>query len=94
MILYSTTWAHHLEQIKELFTRLAAAKLTVNLSKCEFGKARVTYLGKIVGGGQVRPLQPRSKPYVIFLFRVHAGNFGGFLGWQVTTELFVKILHL
>ncbi len=30
--------------------------MTLNLSKCEIGKATVTYLGKQVGEGQVRPL--------------------------------------
>ena len=48
-VVYSTSWTHHLDQINELFTRLAAANLTVNLAKCELGKASVTYLGKIVG---------------------------------------------
>lgn len=37
-----------------MFQRLAEASLTLNLSKCEFGKATTTYLGKQVGHGQVR----------------------------------------
>ncbi len=28
----------------------------MNLAKCEFGQATITYLGKEVGQGQVRPL--------------------------------------
>lgn len=50
VVLYSSTWTDHLNQIKELFTHLAVANLTINLAKCEFGKARVTYPGKVVGG--------------------------------------------
>ncbi len=34
--------------------RLAAAKMTVNLTKSDFAHAFVTYLGHIVGQGQVR----------------------------------------
>ncbi|KAM9364884.1 fibulin-2 [Pholidichthys leucotaenia] len=34
----------------------AQASLTLNLAKCEFGKAVVTYLGKQIGHGEVRPL--------------------------------------
>lgn len=31
----------------------------INLAKCEFAKAIVTYLGKVVGQGQVRPVQAK-----------------------------------
>lgn len=49
VVLYSNTLTDHLSQIRELFSHLAAANLTINLAKCEFGKARGTYLGKVVG---------------------------------------------
>ena len=51
VVVFSSTWPEHLVQIRELFNRLAKANLTVNLAKCEFGKATVTYLGKVVGRG-------------------------------------------
>ena len=35
--------------MRELFTRLAEARLIVNLAKCKFAKATVTYLGLVVG---------------------------------------------
>src|SRR4029434_7966777 len=56
VVVFSSTWPEHLVQIRELFNRLAKANLTVNLAKCEFGKATVTYLGKVVGRGQVHPV--------------------------------------
>ncbi len=28
----------------------------VNLAKCSFAQANITYLGKVVGNGEVRPL--------------------------------------
>lgn len=48
-----------MDQIKELFTRLTEANLTINLAK--FGQASVTYLGKVVGGGQVRPVGSKTE---------------------------------
>lgn len=45
--------------LEQVFTRLAQASLTLNLAKCEFGKATVTYLGKQVGQGQVRPVEAK-----------------------------------
>lgn len=35
------------------------AQLTVNLAKCEFAKATVTYLGKVVGQEVVRPVDAK-----------------------------------
>lgn len=56
VVIYSSTWAEHMSALYNVFHRLAAASLTLNLKKCEFAKATVTYLGKQVGNGQVRPL--------------------------------------
>ncbi len=42
-----------------VFSHLAEASLTLNLSKCEFAKAVITYLGKIVGQGHVKPLKAK-----------------------------------
>uniref|UniRef100_A0A3B3R2R2 Gypsy retrotransposon integrase-like protein 1 n=1 Tax=Paramormyrops kingsleyae TaxID=1676925 RepID=A0A3B3R2R2_9TELE len=59
VVVYSDTWESHLYRVRGFFERLLAANLTVNLAKCEFAKATVTYLGKIVGQGKVRPLQAK-----------------------------------
>lgn len=59
LVICSSTWCEHLAHLEKVFMRLRDAKLTVNLSKCEFGQATVTYLGKRVGGGQVRPVQAK-----------------------------------
>lgn len=49
----------HLQRIQHLFDRLAWVCLTINLAKCEFAKATVTYLRKVVGQGQVRPVRAK-----------------------------------
>ena len=59
VVIYSDTWEDHVCRIKRLFDRLRDANLTVNLAKCEFAKATVTYLGKVVGQGQVWPIQAK-----------------------------------
>lgn len=56
VVVYSSDWVTHVTTLRTVFQRLAEASLTLNLAKCEFGKATVTYLGKQVGGGEVRPL--------------------------------------
>ena len=60
VVVHSDTWGEHLAVIRALFHRLSEARLTVNLAKCEFARATVTYLGKVVGQGQVRPVRAKT----------------------------------
>ena len=61
VIVYSETWSEHVEIMCKLFEKLSDAKLTVNLCKCEFGKATVTFLGHVVGQGNVKPVVAKVK---------------------------------
>ena len=45
--------------LRKFFDRLSKAKLTVNLAKTEFCHATVTFLGHLVGQGQVKPLEAK-----------------------------------
>lgn len=56
LVVYSSEWSEHLSLLHTVFERLEKATLTLNLAKCEFARATVTYLGKEVGQGQVRPV--------------------------------------
>ena len=49
VIVYSDTWEQHRDRVHALLVRLQDANLTVNVAKCEFARATVTYLGKVVG---------------------------------------------
>ncbi|KAL2076889.1 hypothetical protein ACEWY4_027519 [Coilia grayii] len=66
LIVYSATWRAHVEHLTTVFDRLSRANLTVNLAKCVFGQASVVYLGKIVGCGQVRPVQSKVEAILHF----------------------------
>ena len=56
-IIFSEEWQQHLQIIRTFFDRLSEAKLTVNLAKSEFCHANLTFLGHIVGQGQVKPVE-------------------------------------
>lgn len=43
----------------KLFQQLTDANLTLNLAKPEFAKAKITYLGHVVGGGEVRRMEAK-----------------------------------
>ena len=59
VIIYSDSWSDHLQRIRKFFDRHGKAKLTVNLAKTEFCHATVTFLGHLVGQGQVKPLEAK-----------------------------------
>lgn len=66
IVAYSSTWSEHVRTLTEIFDRLHSASLTLNLAKCEFGKAMVTYLGKQVGQGNVLPVAAKVQAIVDF----------------------------
>ena len=58
-IKYRDTWKDHLSTIQQFYDRLSEAKLTINLSKSEFACAIVTFLGHVVGQGQINPVDSK-----------------------------------
>ncbi|XP_076863849.1 uncharacterized protein LOC143516142 [Brachyhypopomus gauderio] len=66
VVVYSWDWISHLQLLREVFARLARATLTVNLAKCDFARATVTYLGLQVGHGHVCPLAQKVKAILDF----------------------------
>lgn len=66
IVAHSSTWSEHLDTLREVFTRLRTASLTLNLEKCEFEKAVVTYLGKKVGQGCVSPVSAKVQAILHF----------------------------
>ncbi len=69
VVAFSDTWSSHVACIHALFSRLAEVHLTVNLAKCEFAKATVTYLGRVVGRSAVHPVEVKVELFSVILFR-------------------------
>ena len=80
VIIYSDTWEEHLRIIREFFKRLSRAMLTINLSKSEFGQAQVTYLGHVVGQGEVKPVSAKVEAIANFPQPVSKKQLMRFLG--------------
>ena len=49
IMIFSKTWEEHLKHAKQTLDVLKRENLYVKLSKCEFGKTSLNYLGHIVG---------------------------------------------
>lgn len=54
LVVYSDPWHSNtrIQRIRDLFE----AHLTVNLVNCEFARTTVSYLGRVVGQGNVVPV--------------------------------------
>ena len=54
ILVFSITWDEHVLHVKKVPDVLKREELYVKLSKCEFGKTSLVYLGHIVGNGQLK----------------------------------------
>ena len=59
--IFSQSWGQHLVHIRKVMDRLREAGLTLKPQKCAFGMTKCEYLGHMVGGGQVEPLEAKIK---------------------------------
>ena len=55
LVIYSTTWAEHLDHLSSVLQRLQDAGLTIKLGKCNFATHECTYLGHTIGNGSTKP---------------------------------------
>jgi hypothetical protein len=54
ILVFSGTWDEHVRHVKQVLNTLQREKLYVKMSKCEFGKTALVYLGHIMGGGKFK----------------------------------------
>ena len=65
--------------------------LTINLSKSEFGQAQVTYLGHVVGQGEVKPVSAKVEAIANFPRPESKKQLMSFLGMAGYYRRFVLI---
>ena len=80
VIVFGSTWEQHLQRVRELFCRVKLANLTVNLVKSKFGHAHVTYLGHVVGEGQVKPVNAKVEAILKYTVPTSKEELMRFLG--------------
>jgi hypothetical protein len=54
ILVFSGTWDEHVRHVKQVLDTLQREKMYVKMSKCEFDKTALAYLGHIVEGGQLK----------------------------------------
>ena len=76
--------------MQEVLTRFSDVKLTVNLSKSEFGHAEAVFLGNAVGNGQVKPLNVKIQSIAKYPMPKTKKELINSLKWWGTIVKFVK----
>ena len=77
--IYSNSWSDHVIHLRNVFTSIRDAGLTLKLSKCEFAQPEITFLGFKVGSNGCVPLEsktaaiqriaePNTRKVVAFIF--------------------------
>ena len=79
-------------QSKYLFVRLSDEKLTVNLAKSELGHANVTFLGHIIGQGQVKPIYAKVEAISKFPVPSCKTDATSWYGWILQTNVIAEPL--
>jgi hypothetical protein len=54
ILVFSGAWDEHVRHVKKVLDILQRENMYVKMSKCEFGKTPLVYLGHIVGGGKLK----------------------------------------
>jgi hypothetical protein len=55
IIVYSSTFEQHLQDLQKVFSALADANLTLKSSKCNFCRREMAYLGHIITSDGIKP---------------------------------------
>ncbi|KAL7834854.1 hypothetical protein SRHO_G00291010, partial [Serrasalmus rhombeus] len=78
VVVFSASWEEHLRHLDIVLKKIADAGLTANPKKCHLARSEVSYLGYILGGGQIQ-LAVRATPQPTTKRRVR--SFLGLVGW-------------
>ncbi len=92
-VCYSDSWDEHVKLLDCVFACLEKANLTLNLAKCEFACATVSYLGKEVGNSKVRPLGSKIQVILDFPVSMTKRELWRFLG-MATIEISVETFRM
>ena len=89
VVVYSESWEEHLRHLQTVLERFREVGLTAKPSKCEWAAASFTYLGHVVGRGQVRPEEGKVKAARDFARPITKTDIRSFLGLTTYYRNFV-----
>ena len=80
VLVFSKDWQEHLVHLRHIFERLEEAHITLKLSKCEFAKKEIQFLGHIVREQKILPDDRNVEAVTNFPLPKDITGIRGFLG--------------
>jgi len=80
ILIFSSSWAEHLQHIRIVLDALRAQRLHLKRSKCSFGASSVAYLGHVISAGGVAMDADKVAAVVSWQTPRSARGLCGFLG--------------
>lgn len=90
ILIYSRDWASHVHHVREVFSILRSQQLVVKLSKCEFGREKVSYLGHVISGEGVAMDPSKLKAMTEWPQPTSVKKLRGFLGLTGYYRKFIR----
>ena len=90
VIIYSASWADHVDHVFQVLQRIKDAGLTVGLKKCSFGRREVAFLGYIVSDKGIRPDPAKVAAIKAFKIPTSLSELRSFLGLAGQFRKFVR----
>ena len=90
IIVFSTDVASHLRHLRTVLTRMRQRQLAVKRKKCEFMRARLTFLGHVVSAGGVAPDPTKVEAIAKLAAPTDVSKLRSFLGCCNFYERFVS----
>ena len=80
ILIFSKDWESHLMHLRHVFERLEKAKISLKLSKCEFAKNEIQFLGHVVKERKLLPDERNTEAVLNFPIPKNITGVRGFLG--------------
>ncbi|KAF8650207.1 hypothetical protein HU200_064063 [Digitaria exilis] len=90
ILVFSSSWAEHLQHVRAVFDVLCAHQLALKCSKCSFGEDLVVYLGHVIGADGVAMDKSKVAAVEAWLPSLSVKALCGFLGLTGYYRKFVR----
>ena len=90
ILVFSSTFAEHLQALDEVLERLTKANLRVKLRKCEFARSQLHYLGHVLNSQGIQPDPAKVQAVRAFAPPTDVKQLGTFLGKAAYYCRFIK----
>ena len=90
IVVFSADGHSHAQHLRLVFSALEKQGLTIKLSKCEFGKKRLEYLGHVIGGGELAVTAHRAAAMAEYRLPKTKRQLRSFLGAASYCRRFVQ----